>query len=59
MMLIILPDENQLNNFNSIVVPLIMQITNLTEENKRLAELRDTLLPKLMSGELDISDIDL
>ena len=56
---IILPDENQLNNFNSIVVPLIMQITNLTEENKRLAELRDTLLPKLMSGELDISDIDL
>ena len=56
---IILPDENQLNDFNSIVVPLIMQITNLTEENKRLAELRDTLLPKLMSGELDISNIDL
>ncbi|MCR4651095.1 MAG: restriction endonuclease subunit S [Lachnospiraceae bacterium] len=56
---IILPDENQLNDFNSIVVPLIMQITNLTEENKRLAELRDTLLPKLMSGELDISDIDI
>lgn len=56
---IILPDENQLNDFNSIVVPLIMQITNLTEENKRLAELRDTLLPKLMSGEFDISDIDI
>ena len=56
---IILPDENQLNDFNSIVVPLIMQITNLTEENKRLAELRDILLPKLLSGELDISDIDL
>ena len=56
---IILPDENQLSDFNNIVVPLIMQITNLTEENKRLAELRDTLLPKLMSGEFDISDIDI
>ena len=56
---IILPDENQLNDFNSIVVPLIMQITNLTEENKRLAELRDMLLPKLMSGEFDISDIEI
>jgi type I restriction enzyme S subunit len=56
---IILPDKNQLSDFNSIVVPLIMQITNLTEENKRLAELRNTLLPKLISGELDISDINL
>lgn len=32
---------------------------NLVEENKRLVELRDTLLPKLMSGELDVSTIDI
>ena len=56
---IILPDENKLRDFNNIVVPLIMHITNLTEENKRLVELRDTLLPKLMSGEFDISDIEI
>ena len=56
---IILPDENKLSDYNNIVVPLIMQITNLTEENKRLSELRDTLLPKLMAGELDVSNLDL
>lgn len=56
---IILPDENKLRDFNNIVVPLIMQITNLTEENKRLVELRDALLPKLMSGEMDVSELEL
>ena len=56
---IILPDENKLRDFNNIVVPLIMHITNLTEENKRLVELRDTLLPKLMSGELNVSELEL
>ena len=32
---------------------------NLISENKQLESLRDTLLPKLMSGELDVSDINL
>lgn len=56
---IILPDEIMLNDYNKVVFPLIMQITNLTEENKRLVELRDTLMPKLMSGEIDVSTLDL
>ena len=32
---------------------------NLTQESKKLADLRDTLLPHLMSGELDVSNVEL
>lgn len=56
---IVLPDEATLDSFDSITAPMIEQIVNNRLQNKRLAVLRDTLLPKLMSGELDISDIDL
>lgn len=56
---IILPDEATLDNFDSITDPMIEQIVNNRLQNKRLVVLRDTLLPKLMSGELDVSDIDL
>lgn len=41
------------------VHPLLSQYLNNRLENERLSSLRDTLLPKLMSGELDVSDIDL
>ena len=56
---IILPDIKTLNQFDEITTPMIEQIVNNRLENKRLSFLRDTLLPKLMSGELDVSDIDL
>ena len=56
---IILPDEATLDSFDSITAPMIEQIVNNRLQNKRLAVLRDTLLPKLMSGGLDVSDIDL
>lgn len=56
---IVLPSEAALAEFNTIALPLIKQIYSNRAENKRLSLLRDTLLPKLMSGELDISDIDL
>lgn len=56
---IVLPDEATLDNFDSLTAPMIEQIVNNRLQNKRLAVLRDTLLPKLMSGELDVSDIDL
>lgn len=56
---IVLPSENELRDYNKVVIPLVNQIINLTEENKRLVSLRDTLLPKLMSGKLDVSDIEL
>lgn len=56
---IVLPDEATLDNFDSITAPMIEQIVNNRLQNKRLAVLRDTLLPKLMSGELDVSNIEL
>ena len=55
----LLPDNETLEKFDSIVEPLFIQVFANNEENIRLSQLRDTLLPKLMSGELDISDIDL
>lgn len=49
----------QLEYFNNSVVPLFdLYFANQTE-NLRLVELRDALLPKLMSGELDVSDLDI
>ena len=56
---IVTPSEVALAEFNTIALPLIKQIYSNRAENKRLSLLRDTLLPKLMSGELDVSDIDL
>lgn len=56
---IVLPSEVALVEFNTIALPLIKQIYSNRAENKRLSLLRDTLLPKLMSGEPDVSDIDL
>ena len=56
---IILPDEATLDSFDSITAPMIEQIVNNRLQNKRLAVLRDTLLPKLMSGEFDVSDIEI
>jgi len=43
----------------SIIKPMMDTIHNNSQENMRLAALRDSLLPKLMSGELDVSDINL
>lgn len=36
-----------------------MQISNNTNENINLTQLRDTLLPKLMSGEIDVSNVEI
>lgn len=55
----ILPDKETLRRFDDIVIPMFLQIQNLTRESHKLADMRDTLLPKLMSGELDVSDIDI
>ena len=56
---IILPDSKTLDNFDTITTPMLSQIISNNFENKRLATLRDTLLPKLMSSELDISSVEL
>ena len=54
-----LPDNNTLNQYDGITSPMIDQIVVNSLENKRLAALRDSLLPQLMSGELDVSNLDL
>ena len=53
-----LPTDDVLNKFDKIVKPIFSIILSKTRESKRLIEIRDTLLPKLMSGELDVSNID-
>ena len=47
-------DEAIVQKFESTVAPMFEQRLQLRKENQRLASLRDTLLPKLMSGELDV-----
>lgn len=56
---IIIPSEAELKAFDATIQPIFTQIRNLRAENDRLATTRDTLLPKLLSGELDVSNIDL
>lgn len=55
----IIPEKNELNDFHYIVSPMFSQIKFNQKENARLAQLRDTLLPKLMSGEIDVSKVDI
>ena len=54
-----LPTDEVLNEFDKIMKPIFSMVLSTTRESKRLTEIRDTLLPRLMSGELDVSDIDL
>ena len=50
---------DDVRNYTSIVTPIFEMIGHNKDENTQLAIIRDALLPKLMSGELDVSDIDL
>lgn len=52
-------DISSIRKFHDLALPLHKQIEELQAENRALSKMRDTLLPQLMSGELDVSDIDL
>ena len=54
-----IPNEKTLEKFENIVSPMYSAMQENTKESKILANTRDALLPKLMPGELDVSDIDL
>ena len=54
-----IPSKVKLDIFNSAVIPMFEIITANNEENQRLAALRDTLLPKLMNGEIDVSAVQI
>lgn len=56
---VVIPPEHNLKEYNDLVEPLFSVLCANEEECKSLAALRDTLLPKLMSGEIDVSDIQL
>jgi len=52
-----IPNITVINKFTSIVNPMFEKIKDNKIENQRLASLRDTLLPKLMNGEIDVSEV--
>ena len=54
-----IPQPDELRNYDAIVAPMFDTISANVAENLRLAEIRDALLPKLMSGELDVSNLTL
>lgn len=56
---IALPSDEELKEFNALALPIFAQVHFNRYENKRLFDLRDALLPKLMSGELDVSNLDI
>ena len=56
---ILIPDKETLSNFETLVGQLMEQYEANLLENGKLAELRDALLPRLMSGSLDVSNIDI
>ena len=55
----VVPTDNELKEFHDLAAPMFANIKANQIETDNLVALRDTLLPKLMSGELDVSDIDL
>ena len=55
----VVPTAEELEKFHSIAAPLFTMIKSNQQESKYLGELRDVLLPKLMSGEIDVSGIHL
>lgn len=56
---ILIPNEADYNRIGTLLQPIYDLIISNRIENNNLADLRDTLLPKLMSGELDVSDIEI
>lgn len=54
-----IPSDEQLNKFNNLTSAMFKTIKNNESENIKLSELRDTLLPKLMNGEIDLDKIEL
>ena len=55
----IVPTDDELAEFHAFSAPMFALIKANQRENARLAELRDSLLPRLMSGEIDVTDIEI
>ena len=57
-MSIAIPDNNVLNQFSDIVNSIIQKKKNIISESLRLTNLRDSILPKLMSGKIKIDKLN-
>ena len=55
---VLIPNEKDYNRIGALLQPIFDLIITNRIENKKLAETRDSLLPKLMSGEIDMSEVD-
>ncbi|HGF7684323.1 TPA: restriction endonuclease subunit S, partial [Enterococcus faecium] len=53
---VLLPNKKDLNKFNSVMIGLTDKIINLSKEINSLTEIRDSLLPKLLSGEVELPE---
>ena len=56
---VVLPSDEELGKFNDLALPILTQIHSNRSENKQLSAVRDALLPKLVSGKIDVSSIQL
>ena len=56
-MKLLIPNSEVIEEFSMNTKPLFEKIRTVQQESRRLAELRDTLLPKLMSGELNVENV--
>jgi type I restriction enzyme S subunit len=56
---IVLPSQPMLSRYNELVENIVAQIQNMIFRNRNLRRTRDLLLPRLISGEVDVSDLDL
>lgn len=56
---VLIPDTETLNRFETIVGALMTSYDYNNNENMRLEEVRDSLLPKLMSGEIDVDNVEI
>lgn len=54
---IVVPSDEILEKFDQFIRPIISQMRNLEQQNDQLFKLKETLLPRLMSGELDVSKL--
>ena len=54
-----IPTDEALERFHATAKPMFLQIKTNQAESRRLVDIRDSLLPRIMSGELDVSDLDL
>ena len=55
----VIPSKEAINKFNKTIQPLFDLIISNQRENHHLSTFRDSLLPKLMSGEIDVSKLDI